>query len=90
MRMIANVTAIALSDCECRLHIREATCVDMCDENFSSFCPMASQVASLTATSAPEQRTDPVGLLFPYDLFLDLLEMSGRKMDQLSGVGPSC
>ena len=36
--------------------------------------------STLTTTQAPEQRTDPVGLR----LFLDVQEMSGRKMEFIS------
>jgi hypothetical protein len=40
--------------------------------------------ATLTTTQAPEQRTDPVGLRFSYELFLDVQGMSGRKMAFIS------
>ena len=40
--------------------------------------------ATLTTTQGPEQRTDPVGLRFSYELFLDIRGMSGRKMEFIS------
>ena len=33
---------------------------------------------------ALEQRTDPVGLRFPYEFFLDVQGMSRRKMELIS------
>ena len=44
-RICADGPAIAMSVCECRLHICNATYEDVCDEIFSHFCSIASQVA---------------------------------------------
>ena len=40
--------------------------------------------ATLTTTQAPEPRTDPVGLRFFYELFLDVQRITGRKIEFIS------